>query len=271
MDNLTNEYYEKVFNELKKNCPCLKDVDLPEFINQLNNFLSFLSSLLCWDINNGSLLVEEREQEIELSGNLCDYGCLEIQPYFKFIDDKTFEVELLTIDNGDITTKKLTNFVYQKGLDLLLVNPAEGKDCCCRCECSCSCNKGCKRNILVIRYKAGIDLLRPDLLPLLCHYFTAFTALASKCCNLDDCCNMDRLAVGSYLKSKKIDLITYTWDIDKNSKEYLLNDMINKYYLKALGKYALCGRDLDYDYNIWVGQNENKIQRKDSKKFSCFL
>ena len=100
MDNLTNEYYEKVFNELKKNCPCLKDVDLLDFINQLNNFLMFLSSLLCWDINHGSLLVEERVQEIELNGDLCDYGCLEIQPYFKFIDDKTIEVELLTIVNA---------------------------------------------------------------------------------------------------------------------------------------------------------------------------
>ena len=90
----------------------------------------FISSLLCWDINHGSLLVEERVQEIELSGDLCDYGCLEIQPYFKFIDDKTIEVELLTIDNGNITTKKLTNSVYQKGLDVLLVNPAEDKDCC---------------------------------------------------------------------------------------------------------------------------------------------
>lgn len=271
--NKSTEYYEKLLDELKKHCPCLKDVDLLDFINQFNNFLNFLSSIMCWDVNGGTILEEERIQEIELSNRLCDYGCLRIQPYFKNIVPESIEIEIRQIVGGTFTTKKVTNFSYEKGLDLLLISPNDNGNCCCacECECACSCNKECKTNILIIKYKAGFDLTLPEFLPLLCHYFSSFTALASKCATIDDCCSMDRLAVGSYLKSKKIDLITYTWDIDKNSREFLLNDMINKYYLNLLGKYALCGRDISYDIDAWVSHNEDNLQRSCGAKFKNWL
>ena len=58
-----------------------------------------------------------------------------------------------------------------------------------------------------------------------------FISYQNNCGSLDECANMDRLAVGAVLKQKSVDYIVREWTIDNGS--------IDRFYVKLINKWSL--------------------------------
>lgn len=238
---------------LKGYCDCLQDISEEEFAPLWEKFIRFLSHITCWSNPNGTILVEDRVESIPLNGRLCDYKCLDIQPYYKNINLETVTMEIRQYSSSGLNILPVTNFNYDEFSDRFYIN-LHPTVCC---ECDCECDKDCKHNMLVIRYQAGYELNSPDWLDLICHYFTGWVAVANDCISLDDCCSQDKKMIGARLKTKKVDVITYTWEVDENSEEVFFTRLMHNYYLGLLQKYALCGRAYDFAGNVWIGKDRS--------------
>ena len=90
-----------------------------------------------------------------------------------------------------------------------------------------------------------------------------FIAYQNNCGSLDDCSKMDRLAVGSVLKSKSVDYLIRTWDVDTASLEYIYTKLINRWALQSLSMLSLCQYE-NTSVFIAVGKerkHESKVSR----------
>lgn len=251
----------ELLEKLKVRCNCLKDIQEEEFEPLWNSFIRFLSNITCWDIQGGTILEEERTHAIQLNRPLCEYTCIDIQPYWKNINLATVSVEIRQYTSSGVTVIPIDEkfYNYDDFSDRFYVNIAG------QLGCECPCEPACNKNILVFRYKAGYDLDTPEWLDLICHYMTGYVALANQCININDCCAVNAIGIGARLVRKTVDTINYEWETDEDTKEVFFNRLMQNFYINMLGKYALCGRDIDIKGNIIVGKDtfnyESKIQR----------
>ena len=238
---------------LKGSCDCLEDITEEEFAPLWEKFLRFLSQITCWNNPHGTILVEDRVESIPLDKRLCDYGCLDIQPYYKNIDLETVTMEVRQYSSSGLKILPVTDFNYDEFSDRFYININHAVGCDCGCDCDCDCEK----NMLVIRYQAGYELDTPEWLDLICHYFTGYMAVANDCISVDDCCSQDQKMIGARLKTKKVDVISYTWEVDENSEEVFFTKLMHNYYIGLLSKYALCGRGYHVTGNMWIGKDRS--------------
>lgn len=234
--------------ELKKVCDCVKEMKEDEYNLIFDKFLRFLSSITCWDIDGSNILKSLRTEEIT---NFKCGECLEFRPYYKNIDISTIKVDMITYNpkekNNAVVALKDVSYIASK--NKLLIDIPE----CCECTCNC-----CELKVIRIEYQAGYDLTSPEWLDMICHYLTAYIAMANQCFSVEDCCKQNQPVLAGRLKSKKVGEISYSWDTDKFTEEYLLHKLINNYYRRILAKYALCGREKDYTPNMWFGKRKDK-------------
>lgn len=237
----------------------MNDITEEEFDYVWSNFISFLSNITCWDIDNGTILMEDRVHAVPLPKKLCEYDCFNTQPYWKNIQLETVQVEIRQYTSSGFTIIPINEdfWEYDEFQDRFYVNIDTQLATGCRCEDDCT------HNVLIFRYKAGYDLEKPEWLQLLCHYFSGYTAIASKCMDIDECCYATAPTIGARLVRKTVDTINYEWELDDQSSEVFFQKLVQNFYTRLLSKYALCGRDCVAGAGIWIGkwQDESTLQR----------
>ena len=112
------------------------------------------------------------------------------------------------------------------------------KVCCCNSN-HCGCETTYK---LVLNYEAGYtaDTLPVCVYEAMCHFLQIFMAYQNKCGSLEDCANLDRLAVGAVLEQKSVDYIVRRWKIDEGSIDRIYVRLINRWALRSLSLLSLC-------------------------------
>lgn len=235
----------KVTEELKKHCQCFDCNDGADIQQYMEKFLRVLATMFCWADNScATILKSEREEIVPMTSyDICACKAFyEFRPYYyKGFDPSTVTLYLHTRQGMSRDIKELPREKWSwDGIDeSIVVDMSDVVNPCCKCDTSCDCETTYK---LVARYEAGYTA---STLPLcvydaMCHFLSVFIAYQNNCGSLDDCAKMDRLAVGSVLKSKSVDYLIRTWDTDKNSLEYIYTKLINRWSLQALSIISLC-------------------------------
>lgn len=236
---------------LKDRCLCLSNIKNEELETLFNSFIRFLSNITCWDIEGGTILPECRTHTVKLTKPFCTYTCIDVRPYWKNIDLNTVSLEVrqytargmnvIPIGTDYFNYDDISDKFYVE-LDGLLEDADE------------SCDKNCINNVLVFRYTAGYDLESPEWLDLICHYLTAYVALANDCASVDECSSKQQIAIGAKLVRKTVDTLNYEWEVDENSKEVFFSRLMQNFYIDLLGRYALCGREYSLREKIYIGK-----------------
>lgn len=240
-----------LLDTLRQRCNCMADIKDDEFEPTFSSFVRFLSNITCWDIDGGTILKEHRKQMIPLDMRLCDYNCIDFQPYFKNISLETVTVKIIQFSSEGVTVIPFDeeNWYYDEYTDKFYVYVRNQLQLC---EC---CEDDCTNNQLIIEYEAGFDLESPGWIDLLCHYFSAFVAINNNCMSIEECCQSTTPSIGYRLTQKKIDKISYSWELDTASEEYMFQNLMKNFYYNLLSKYALCGRIYDNKAKIWIGKD----------------
>lgn len=235
----------KITDKLKSYCSCVNFEDEAVIEQYLESFLRVLARLFCWvDGECATILKSERQEVLEVK----DYetcGCdayMEIKPYFfKGFDAGTLTVALQS-KNGmnreyiELPSDKW-NYSFLDGT--IIVDLSDYlKVCCCKSN-HCGCETTYK---LVLNYEAGYtaDTLPVCVYEAMCHFLQIFIAYQNKCGSLDDCANLDKLAVGAVLQQKSVDYIVRRWTIDETSIDRIYVRLINRWALQALSSLSLC-------------------------------
>ena len=90
----------------------------------------------------------------------------------------------------------------------------------------------------------------------MCHFLSIFIAHQNDCGTLDECANMDRLAVGAVLKQKSVDYIVREWTIDKESMDRVYVKLINKWTLQTLSSLSLCKKVYTDNMYLTIGRRK---------------
>lgn len=90
----------------------------------------------------------------------------------------------------------------------------------------------------------------------MCHFLNIFIAYQNKCGTLDECANMDRLAVGAVLKQKSVDYIVREWTIDNESIDRYYVKLINTWSLKTLSSLSLCKKTYTDNMYLTIGRRK---------------
>lgn len=240
-----------LLENIKRRCPCIKDLSNDEFNLIWSSFVRFLSNITCWDIHGGTIQKECRTQAISLNKALCAYSCIKVYPYWKNIDLDTVSIELRQYDSYGMNVipvdKSLFNYDDISDMFYIRVGDIIGVE-------SSTCNINCTNNVLVMSYTAGYDLDSEEWNDIICHYLTGFMAIANNCISVNDCSSINRLAIGSVLIRKTVDTINYEWVTDKESQEVFFNSLVKNFYIDYLGRFSLCGRSSSSEQLIFVGK-----------------
>lgn len=237
----------KITEKLQERCDCFDCEDGAVMQGYVDKFLGVLARLLCWvDEECGTLLKSTRKEIIPVD-KLVYCGCeamLEVKPfYFKGFDPSTLKVLLYKRQGFSreeyVLDEDKYNWSFIEGT--LLINLTDELNPCCRCVDPCSCETEYK---VVLLYEAGYtsDTLPDCVYDALCHFLTIFVAYQNKCGTLEECSNMDRLAVGSVLKKKQVDYIVREWQVDNTSLDVLYVKLINKWSIATLSSLSLCNK-----------------------------
>lgn len=259
---------EKVTELIRQHCQCFDNNENKTLQEYVGKFLSVLAQLFCWvDKDCATILKSAREEIIPLDGyEICECKAFyEFKPaYHKGFDPSGLKV-FLHCKQGmkrDIVELDSSKWDYDFVDGTVVVDMTDIVKPCCKCNSECSCKTSYK---LVVRYEAGYtaENLPQCVVDAMCHFLSVFIAYQNNCGSLDDCSKMDRLAVGSVLKSKSVDYLIRTWDVDKNSLEYIYTGLINKWALRSLSMLSLCSVNNRSNY-IVVGRSkyEDKVQRR---------
>lgn len=258
----------KVTEELKKHCQCFDCNDGADIQEYVGKFLRVLAQMFCWvDKTCATILKTAREEIIELGNyEICECKAIfEFKPYyFKGFDPSTVKLFLHKRQglSREVIELDRTKWSWDSIDGTILIDMTEQINPCCQCDTSCQCETTYK---LVARYEAGYTA---ETLPLcvyeaMCHFLQVFIAYQNNCGSLDDCSKMDRLAVGSVLKSKSVDYLIRTWDVDTASLEYIYTKLINRWALQSLSMLSLCQYE-NTSVFIAVGKarkHESKVSR----------
>ena len=251
----------KITQKLQDRCGCFDCDDGATMQRYMESFLRVLARLFCWtDGECDTILRARRHEVIEVKDfDIC--GCdamVEIKPYyFKGFDPSTLKVYMhkrkdLEREEYEITPDKY-NWSFVDGT--ILINVTEELSPCCRCCDPCSCETEYK---IILDYEAGYTSASlPDcIFEAMCHFMNIFVAYQNNCGSLDECANMDRLAVGAVLEQKSVDYIVRKWTVDKTSLETVYVKLINTWALKTLSSLSLCKKVYTENMYLAIGRRK---------------
>ena len=251
----------KITQKLQDRCDCFDCDDGATMQRYMESFLRVLARLFCWtDGECDTILRAQRHEVIEVKDfDIC--GCdamIEIKPYyFKGFDPSTLKVYMhkrkgLEREEYEITPDKY-NWSFVDGT--ILINITEELSPCCRCCDPCSCEAEYK---IILDYEAGYtsETLPDCIFEAMCHFMSIFVAYQNKCGTLDECANMDRLAVGSVLEQKSVDYIVRKWSVDKTSLDTIYVKLINTWALKTLSSLSLCKKVYTENMYLAIGRRK---------------
>lgn len=251
----------KITQKLQDRCGCFDCDDGATMQRYMESFLRVLARLFCWtDGECDTILRARRHEVIEVKDfDIC--GCdatVEIKPYyFKGFDPSTLKVYMhkrkgLEREEYEITPDKY-NWSFVDGT--ILINVTEELSPCCRCCDPCSCETEYK---IILDYEAGYTSASlPDcIFEAMCHFMSIFVAYQNKCGTLDECANMDRLAVGAVLEQKSVDYIVRKWTVDKTSLDTIYVKLINTWALKTLSSLSLCKKVYTENMYLAIGRRK---------------
>jgi len=249
----------RITEKIQERCGCFDCEDGAIMQGYVEKFLNVLARLFCWvDEECGTLLKAPRKEilpidEIQLCG--CE-AMVEVKPFYhKGFDPSTLKVIVQKRVGFEREEYQLCREKYNYSFidGTILINLTEELSPCCRCVCPCSCEAEYK---IVLLYEAGYTACTiPDCVyDSLCHFMNIFIAYQNKCGTLEECANMDRLAVGSVLKQKSVDYIVREWTIDNESIDRFYVRLINRWSIATLSSLSLCkGRTTEGMY-IAIGR-----------------
>lgn len=251
----------RITEKLQANCGCFDCDDGATMQKYMESFLRVLARLFCWTDGECSTILRAKRHEVipltkfEICG--CD-AMVEVEPYyFKGFDPTTLKVYVhkrkgLEREEYELDTDKW-NWSFVDGT--LLVNVTDELSPCCRCYDPCSCEAEYK---LVLDYEAGYtaNTLPDCIYEAMCHFLSIFIAYQNDCGTLDECANMDRLAVGSVLKQKSVDYIVREWTIDNGSIDRIYLKLINTWALQTLSSLSLCKKVYTDNMYLTIGRRK---------------
>lgn len=251
----------KITQNLQERCGCFDCDDGATMQRYMESFLRVLARLLCWtDGECSTILRALRHEVIPLTSfHLC--GCdamVEVKPYYwKGFDPTTLKVYMhkrkgLEREEYELDTDKW-NWSFVDGT--ILVNVTDELSPCCKCCDPCSCEAEYK---LVLDYEAGYtsETLPDCVYDAMCHFLNIFIAYQNDCGTLDECANMDRLAVGAVLKQKSVDYIVREWTVDQTSIDRYYVKLINTWALQTLSSLSLCKRVYTDNMYLTIGRSK---------------
>ncbi len=251
----------KITQKLQDRCGCFDCDDGATMQRYMESFLRVLARLFCWtDGECDTILRAQRHEVIEVKDfDIC--GCdamVEIKPYyFKGFDPTTLKVYMhkrqgLNREEYEITPDKY-NWSFVDGT--ILINVTDELSPCCRCCDPCSCESEYK---IILDYEAGYTSNNlPDcIFEAMCHFMSIFVAYQNQCGTLDECANMDRLAVGAVLEQKSVDYIVRKWTVDKTSLDTIYVKLINTWALKTLSSLSLCKKVYTENMYLTIGRRK---------------
>lgn len=251
----------KITQNLQERCGCFDCDDGATMQRYIESFLRVLARLLCWtDGECSTILRALRHEVIPLTSfHLC--GCdamVEVKPYYwKGFDPTTLKVYMhkrkgLEREEYELDTDKW-NWSFVDGT--ILVNVTDELSPCCKCYDPCSCEAEYK---LVLDYEAGYtsETLPDCVYDAMCHFLSIFIAYQNDCGTLDECANMDRLAVGAVLKQKSVDYIVREWTVDQTSIDRYYVKLINTWALQTLSSLSLCKRVYTDNMYLTIGRRK---------------
>lgn len=251
----------KITQNLQERCGCFDCDDGATMQRYMESFLRVLARLLCWtDGECSTILRALRHEVIPLTSfHLC--GCdamVEVKPYYwKGFDPTTLKVYMhkrkgLEREEYELDTDKW-NWSFVDGT--ILVNATDELSPCCKCYDPCSCEAEYK---LVLDYEAGYtsETLPDCVYDAMCHFLSIFIAYQNDCGTLDECANMDRLAVGAVLKQKSVDYIVREWTVDQTSIDRYYVKLINTWALQTLSSLSLCKRVYTDNMYLTIGRRK---------------
>ena len=251
----------KITQNLQERCGCFDCDDGATMQRYMESFLRVLARLLCWtDGECSTILRALRHEVIPLTSfHLC--GCdamVEVKPYYwKGFDPTTLKVYMhkrkgLEREEYELDTDKW-NWSFVDGT--ILVNVTDELSPCCKCYDPCSCEAEYK---LVLDYEAGYtsETLPDCVYDAMCHFLNIFIAYQNDCGTLDECANMDKLAVGAVLKQKSVDYIVREWIVDQTSIDRYYVKLINTWALQTLSSLSLCKRVYTDNMYLTIGRRK---------------
>ena len=251
----------KITQNLQERCGCFDCDDGATMQRYMESFLRVLARLLCWtDGECSTILRALRHEVIPLTSfHLC--GCdamVEVKPYYwKGFDPTTLKVYMHKIkglerEEYELDTDKW-NWSFVDGT--ILVNVTDELSPCCKCYDPCSCEAEYK---LVLDYEACYtsETLPDCVYDAMCHFLSIFIAYQNDCGTLDECANMDRLAVGAVLKQKSVDYIVREWTVDQTSIDRYYVKLINTWALQTLSSLSLCKRVYTDNMYLTIGRRK---------------
>lgn len=235
----------KLTERLQERCQCFDCNDGATMQGYMSSFLNVLARLFCWvDSECDTILKALRQEVIELDKvELCACQAIfEFKPfYFKGFDPSTLRIYVQSRQGAKREQCELRPDQYDYSFvdGTVLVNLTDILQPCCRCEDPCECPTTYK---LIATYEAGYtaDTMPDCVLDSMCHFLNIFIAYQNSCGSIEECANMDRLAVGAVLKKKSVDYIVREWTVDKMSRERMYMTLINKWSMATLSSLSLC-------------------------------
>lgn len=242
---MTNQDLEvtKITERLKEHCLCFDCNDGADLHVYVSKFLNVLARIFCWSDKDCSTILKSERQEVV---PLVDYEVCCCETYFEFkpyyhkgLDPSSVKFYARIRQGGKRKTVAIDNekVDYDFVDNSFIINTTQFiNPCCPPCE-------PCETKIEIMAvYEAGYtaDTLPACVLDSLCHFFNIFIAYQNNCGSLEDCSKMDRLAIGSVLKSKSVDYLIRHWEVDQESMEVVYNRLINRWALESLSVLSLC-------------------------------
>ena len=251
----------KITQNLQDRCGCFDCDDGATMQGYMESFLRVLARLLCWTDGECATILKSKRHEVIPIKDITICGCdamFEVKPYYwKGFDPTTLKVYLhkrkgLEREEYELDTTKW-NWSFVDGT--ILVNVTDELSPCCKCCDPCSCEAEYK---LILDYEAGYtSQTLPDCVyESMCHFLNIFIAYQNKCGTLDECANMDRLAVGAVLKQKSVDYIVREWTIDNESIDRYYVKLINTWSLKTLASLSLCKKTYTDNMYLTIGRRK---------------
>lgn len=248
----------KLTEKLQEHCQCFDCNDGADIQQYVETFLNVLGTIYCWSDKDCSTILKTRRQELIplVPTQIC--GCqflFEFRPYYyKGFDPSTLKLYLHKRKGmeRDVVEVPFDKYNYDFIDETIMVDVTSVLSPCCVCENECECKS---EYTLVANYEAGYtaETLPSCVMSALCHFMNVFIAYQNDCGSFDDCARMDRLAVGSVLKSKSIDYLIRTWSVDENSLELAYTKLIQKWEFSTLAMLSLCTTDTS-SYFVKLGK-----------------
>lgn len=233
--------YEKIVEQLKNYCSCIKESDLEadKLEKNVGELIDLISTITCWKNHPCETFLSSQREEVFDVGEFkkcgCDSGMVRIPLFYPMIDPTTIEVSVITRERITFTTHKLEvdkDFSYNPYDSIVYVDLSniDYKD-----VCNCGCDELSK---IVVSYVAGYETIPECLLPVFCD-FLQFVIAMNRCeCGCSTCEETDGSDV----------LISEENSDAQISISVYVREHITKAYSEQLGILSVCNSK-----DTWVG------------------